>query len=134
MFKVIVAGSRNFGYSEDRVFNPKEYAFMRAKLDHLLANKEHVEIVSGTAWGADRCGELYAKKRGLKVALFPAEWNHTDENGNVKINRAAGHIRNRKMGDYADALVAFRKDKSKGTSGMIEYAKKKGLQVRVFDV
>ena len=35
------------------------------------------------------------------------------------------------MDDYADALLAFWDKKSKGTEGMIAYAKKKGIIVKV---
>lgn len=36
------------------------------------------------------------------------------------------------MGDYADALIALWDGQSKGTKGMIDYAKKKGLEVYVY--
>ena len=47
--------------------------------------------------------------------------------------KAAGHIRNRAMGDYATHLVAYFDGKSRGTKGMIEYANKIGLKVRVIN-
>ena len=48
------------------------------------------------------------------------------------LGKAAGHARNRDMGDYADALIALWDGQSKGTKGMIDYAKKKGLEVYVY--
>ncbi|MOA29428.1 hypothetical protein D3C78_1504400 [compost metagenome] len=48
------------------------------------------------------------------------------------LGKKAGHVRNREMGDYADALVALWDGTSKGTAGMVEYAKKKGLKVYVY--
>nr|WP_302052948.1 DUF2493 domain-containing protein [Shouchella clausii] len=115
VIKVIVAGSRNFS----------NYALLERKLDAILRNRvdEGVEIVSGKARGADTLGERYAKERGYAIKEFPADW---EKNG-----KAAGPIRNRKMAEYADALVAFWDGKSRGTNNMIETAEELGLQVRV---
>ena len=37
------------------------------------------------------------------------------------------------MGDYAEALVAFWDGRSAGTLNMIRYAKKIGLEIRVYN-
>lgn len=81
-----------------------------------------VEIVSGTARGADRLGERFAHEFGCKLKQFPADWSK---------GRQAGMLRNIEMGNYADALVAFWDGKSRGTKFMIDYAKKKKLKVKV---
>lgn len=75
------------------------------------------------ARGADRLGEKYAKEHGYKVLYFPADW---DIDG-----KSAGFIRNVKMAENADALVAFWDGKSVGTKHMIETAQNKGLAVRI---
>jgi hypothetical protein len=113
MFKVIVAGGRDFA----------DYDLLKSKLDNLLVNRDPVEIVSGTARGADKLGEFYAKRSQLAVALFPADWD--------LYGKSAGYKRNAQMADYADALVAFWDGKSRGTMHMINLAKSAGLQVRV---
>ena len=115
MFHVIVAGSRTFA----------DYELLKRTLDHLLQNKDEVEIVSGGARGADQLGERYAHERGYKLRTFPADWN--------RYGRQAGFIRNVHMADYADALVAFRMPGvSKGTDHMIRIAKERPLmKVRV---
>jgi len=113
MFKVIVAGGRDFA----------DYDLLKSKLDNLLVNRDPVEIVSGTARGADKLGEFYAKRSQLAVALFPADWD--------LYGKSAGYKRNAQMADYADALVAFWDSKSRGTMHMINLAKSAGLQVRV---
>jgi hypothetical protein len=82
-----------------------------------------VTIVSGTANGADKCGEQWATSNGLRVRRFPADWN--------KYGRSAGYIRNSEMADYAEALIAFWDGKSKGTKHMIDLALDKGLLVKV---
>lgn len=113
MFKVIVAGSRTFN----------DYGLLKEKLDYYLSNYNNVEIVSGTAKGADQYGERYAKERGFSIKKFPAQWD--------KYGKKAGYLRNKQMAEYADALVAFWDGKSKGTKIMIDLAKQYGLQIRV---
>lgn len=114
MFRVIVAGSRDF----------TNYDGLSASLDYLLKNiNDEIVIVCGMARGADRLGEKYAKEHGYKVLYFPADW---DIDG-----KSAGFIRNVKMAENADALVAFWDGKSVGTKHMIETAQNKGLAVRI---
>ena len=114
-FRVIIAGTRDFS----------NYELLRQKCDAILSAKRqdsNIVVVSGTARGADRLGERYARERGYEIRRFPADW---DNDGN-----AAGPIRNAKMADNADALIAFWDGKSRGTRNMIETAEEKGLLVR----
>ena len=116
-FKVIVAGSRNY-YNKDFIYN---------KLDILLSKiNKPVQIVSGLAKGVDSIAVDYANDRGLSIKTFVANW---DEYG-----KKAGILRNIEMGDYADALIAFRLDNSVGTSHMIDYAKTKNLKIRIYEL
>ena len=85
------------------------------------------EVVSGTARGVDQVGEEWARMHLIPIKRFPAQWR--DAGG---YNPAAGHIRNRQMADYADALVAVWDGRSSGTRGMIEEAGKRGLRVFVY--
>lgn len=126
-FKVIIAGSRDF----------TDLRLMQIKMDILLKRFRNedarrlmgttlydgVEIVSGTARGADKTGEKYAESRYMEAKLFPADWD--------KHGRSAGYKRNEQMADYADALVAFWDGRSRGTKHMIDIAKSKGIRVRV---
>lgn len=115
-FRVIIAGTRDFS----------DYQFLRQKCDAILSSKRqdsNIVIISGTARGADRLGEQYARERGYKIERYPADW---DNDGH-----AAGPIRNARMADNADALIAFWDGRSRGTKNMIETAKVKGLAVRV---
>lgn len=113
--KVIVAGGRTFS----------DYNLLCKHLDHLLSNynKENIEIVSGTAQGADKLGERYAIEKNIPMIRFPADWNTH--------GRSAGYIRNSQMADYADACVVFWDGESKGSKHMIDLATKKKLQCRV---
>lgn len=104
--KTIVAGSRDY----------HNYAHVKKMLDHFRKTHEITEIVSGGARGADALGEQYAEEMDIALKIYPADWK--------KHGRAAGPIRNQKMGDYADQLVAVWDGKSKGTKNMIDYMNK----------
>lgn len=88
-------------------------------------DKPITEVVSGGAQGVDRLGEEWAYDNNVPVKVFPADWT---AQGN-----AAGPIRNRKMAQYADALIAIWDGHSKGTRNMISEAKRAGLDVWAFD-
>jgi len=111
--RVIIAGGRSF----------KDYKRLCDVCDYMLQNQTDIEIVSGTAMGADKLGERYAQERGYGIARFPAEWD--------RLGKAAGFIRNEEMAKYADALIAFWDGSSKGTGHMIDLAKKHGLKIKI---
>jgi ABC-type enterochelin transport system substrate-binding protein len=111
--KVIIAGGRNFN----------DYNKLIESCDNILVNQKDVEIVSGTAAGADTLGERYAQEKGYEVKKFPAQWD--------LYGKSAGYKRNQQMAEYADGLIAFWDGKSKGTKHMIDIANKMGLKVRV---
>ena len=115
--KVIVAGGRDF----------TNYRLTERVLDHLLQNHERkdVAIVCGEARGADAMGRRYAEDRGISIDSHPANWD--------ELGLRAGHIRNAEMAKVGTHLVAFWDSKSKGTKGMINIAKKKGLIVKVYN-
>lgn len=105
----------------------------------------NIEIISGTARGADSLGERFANEYGIKVRRFPAEWdNFKAERCIVKYNKygkpyniLAGHNRNEDMAKYASkdkdlgVLVAFWNGKSRGTKNMIDLANRYELRVFV---
>lgn len=103
--KVIIAGGR-------------DYQFIQADINVLNAI-DITEVVSGGARGADAHGELYAEFNGIKLTIFPADWD--------KYKKAAGHIRNRQMAEYADAVVLF--PGGRGTDNMFKVATQLGLLI-----
>lgn len=113
--KLIVAGGRDF--TDQQLANQW--------LDFLLQNydKEDIVIVCGKARGADTLGEVWAINNGVDVWEFIPDWDG--------LGKKAGHVRNREMGNVGSHLLAFWDKSSKGTKGMIEYAEKKGLVVKV---
>lgn len=113
MFKVIIAGSRNFN----------DVKTLTEFCDSVLKNQKEVTIISGKAKGADTLAIAYAKARNYPVIEMPADW---DTHG-----KRAGYIRNADMEKQADALIAFPIGDSVGTRHMIALMQKKQKPVRV---
>lgn len=109
MIRLIVAGPRDY-YDRENVFCHI----------HMFQGKFGIdEIISGGASGVDALAEEYANLHQIPFKLFSADWK--------KYGKAAGPIRNRKMAEYANALLAFDKG-TKGTQNMIDTARKYHLR------
>ena len=113
--KVVVAGGRDF----------KDYELLKCTLDNFQQEYGNItEVVSGTAKGVDKLGEQYGNENNIPIKRFVPDWQG--------LGKKAGHVRNRQMGDYAKEhngmLAAFWDKQSKGTKGMIDYAKNIGLK------
>lgn len=108
--RVIIAGSREFN----------DYDLLCKEMEK-LRQSGHIftEVVSGTARGADRLGERWARQKGLRITRFPAQWE--------KYGKSAGYRRNAEMAENTDFLVAFWDGVSKGTAHMINIAEEKRL-------
>lgn len=109
-YRLIIAGSRDFN----------DYELLKKEVDSYVKSldKPVIEIVSGTARGADKLGEKYAKEKGLSLIDFPAEWE--------KYGKKAGYLRNTEMSKYCDYAILFTNG-SKGTemlSKILTYFKK----------
>lgn len=104
--KVIIAGSRDFN----------NYDLVEETIEKL--GLEIDEVVYGGAAGADYMGLLWARKHKVKVKTFLAEWS--------VYGGAAGPLRNARMANYGDYLLAFWDGKSPGTKNMIYEMRKKG--------
>lgn len=85
--------------------------------------EEITEVVSGCARGADHYGEMVAEETNTPVKKFPAEWDI--------YGKRAGYIRNQKMAEYADAVIAVWDGKSNGTKDMIQRAKDNDLKLYI---
>ena len=97
--KIAVVGSRNITISD---------------IGKYISNAK--EIVSGGAVGVDRGAAEYAKKKGLCLTEFLPQYK--------RYGRAAPIVRNKKIVDYSDKVIAFWDGKSKGTLSVIKYAQK----------
>jgi hypothetical protein len=110
---IAVVGSRTWIY-QDRVW---EY------LDKLHARGQEMLLVSGACpEGPDLFAELWAKKRGNPILLYPADWSK---------GRSAGFARNSLIIKDAEIVLAFWDGRSKGTLDSIEKGWKLGKQVLV---
>ena len=112
MFKLIIAGSRSV----------TDYSLIKQELDDIVSKAPENDadikalcIISGGARGVDKLGERYAKENNIALEIFPANWE--------SYGKAAGFLRNKEMGDYADGLIAFWDGRSRGTQHMINYMK-----------
>lgn len=112
--RLIVAGGRDFN-------DHKLFSKWVSKI--YIKHGEELIIVSGGAKGADTMGEQFAEMAQIPCHRYPAEWN--------RLGKAAGILRNHRMAENADALLAFWDGKSKGTKAMIEIAKNRGLPTKI---
>lgn len=112
--KVIIAGSRGV----------KDYATV---LNAITDSQLKIScVLCGEAAGVDTLGKQWAEENGVTVQSFKPNWK--------KYGRGAGYATNKEMVDIADALIAIWDGKSKGTSHVINAARKKGITVVVFQV
>lgn len=102
--KIAVVGHRKF----------TDYERLQDVLDEVYPDIEM--IVTGGAPGADSLAEQYARERGIDITIFRPKW--------TTHGKAAGAVRNQKIVDMADCLIAFWDGESKGTKISIEMAKK----------
>ena len=115
--KVIIAGSRTF----------TDYALLKDTLDELAFRTYpfdfSIEIVSGTARGADKMGEQWAKENGKVIHEFKPDWDG--------LGKSAGYRRNEDMAKFADAAICFWDGTSRGTKHMIDLAKQYKLKLKI---
>jgi hypothetical protein len=112
--RIIVAGGREF----------LDWELLFSSLDKAFGGVlDRITIISGNARGVDRLGDEWAKARGVKLEVYPADWD--------KHGKAAGIIRNHAMGDIATHAFLFWDGISRGTKDMRDYALGKGLWVKV---
>lgn len=109
--RVLVCGSRDW----------TDVGCIQAALRQLPAGSV---IVHGAAPGADRLAAGVARVFGFSVDAFPANWSHH--------GKAAGYIRNLAMLDTGpDRVLAFQRNRSRGTQHTIDEARRRGIPVEV---
>ena len=100
---IAIVGSRTFN----------NYPLLAEYLNYF--GRDIDKIISGGAKGADALAEDYAENNGLECTVLKPDWN--------KFGKRAGFIRNQKIIDACDMVVAFWDGKSKGTKDSIGKAK-----------
>jgi hypothetical protein len=108
--RIAVIGSRTFDMS----------GRMTRVLDGLPAV---TEIVTGDAAGANALAEEYAKRRGIPLRVFAADWR--------RWRKGAAERRNRLIIESADLAVAFWDHASPGTRMELAIAEELGREIRV---
>lgn len=109
--KTIIAGSRS-------ITSPKIVAAAIAE-----CGWTPTEVVCGRAKGVDTLGEHWAIQHRVPIKYFSPDWQ--------QFGKRAGILRNVKMAEYAQALIAIWDGESKGTKHMIDEAESKCLKVFV---
>lgn len=78
----------------------------------IFNSKFHItEVISGTCWGIDKLGEMWANNNRIPIVRKPADWN--------KFGKRSGYIRNEEMGQIGDGLICICSDDSKGSIHMV---------------
>lgn len=112
--KLIVAGSRSV----------TNYDAVESAINELVAGGMVITaIIEGTSRGVDTLASRYAYEHGIENIRVPAEWSI--------YNKGAGKVRNKKMAEMGEALLAIWDGNSSGTKNMIAVASKSGLPVFV---
>lgn len=118
--KLAIVGSRSFGGCTN------DYEILRSKIFNLFKLKDIHLIISGGARGADTLAEKFAKEFGIPKRIHFAGWE--------VYGRSAGYVRNARIVQDADKVVAFWDGKSRGTANTIKLAKDAGKEVFVVNV
>jgi hypothetical protein len=130
--RVIVTGSRDWPFPMEvyraltdlvteagEWLEPDEYG-------NTLPAHSFVVVHGDCPTGADSAADDWCISEWVKPERHPADWNNH--------GKAAGFIRNKEMVDLgADLILAFQKNKSKGTQHTIDLARKAGIEVRVYE-
>ena len=120
MFKVIIAGGRTF----------KDYNLLYDYCKKALSLQDDIEIVSGTANGADKFAEIYANNHGYTCTLFKADWDN--------YGKSAGYRRNSEMHNYIKQFehrgcLCFWDGFSKGTQHNFKLANDNNTPLRIYN-
>ncbi len=108
---VIIAGGRDW--------KPEEHCFAVSNVRRLLRELVVTEVVEGEASGADQFGKEIARKMGIPVKKFKANW--------ARYGKRAGSMRNIEMADYSDAVILLKG--GVGTASMKMIALQLGLKI-----
>ncbi len=138
--KTIIAGSRGIAKYEDVAFAIADCQ----RLGYGILHTETwiTELVCGCCEGPDVLGFRWARKSNIPVRFFPAwhgqhKWAEANAPPGEVIEpmptnqrfKERGPIRNYRMAEYADALIAIWDGQSRGTKNMIRTAERLGLRV-----
>ena len=107
--RIAIVGSRSFDDYE--------------RMSKILIERIPFILISGGARGADALAESFAREHKLVTMIYPAMWD--------KYGKSAGFIRNKKIVEEADLIIAFWDGTSKGTESTINLADQMDKEVIV---
>lgn len=116
--RVAIIGSRNLN----------DYQFFCQKLSDIFkieGGKPRL-IISGGAIGTDSYAEQYARENGIKVLVIKPDW--------LKYGISAGPIRNSKILQKSDLVIAFWNYQSPGTADTIKKAIARKITVYIINI
>ena len=117
--RVIIAGGRDFTAIDVMASTLNNLQ----DVDHVI-EIEKLTLICGMARGADLTAYKLFSEVGLPVKMYPADWD--------QYGKSAGYIRNNKMANNADMLIAFWDGESRDTAHMIDIMKQQHKPVFVF--
>jgi hypothetical protein len=85
--------------------------------------KECTEIISGGAKGVDTYAGAYAIAHKIPLTVFLPEY--------AKYGRGAPIVRNMKIVEYADFVLAFWDGTSRGTKSVLDFCKKQSKAYKI---
>ena len=116
--RLAVVGSRDWD----------NYEFIFQTLDKY---KEQIAfLISGGANGADEAANIYARKNGIPIVIHYPKWQNEDGT----TNKMAGFDRNTRIIKHATKVLAFQKNKSRGTQDSIDKAVSMGKDVEIYEI
>lgn len=125
--KILITGSRDW-----QDYATIHLALSRVIKEYFAPNKpkrEDVLIIHGGAMGADSLAGEWATAYKAPQKVYTPDWKGQ--------GKKAGILRNQQMLDENPDIalvIAFWKNKSKGTAHMINYAKKAGKKVIIYEL
>ena len=118
-FFIGVSGTRKW-YDYKNFSEVMTMVFLALQEAYML-DREEMAVVSGGATGVDEMAEAWAKEMNLPMFVIKPDWK--------RWGKAAGPIRNSKIVELADTLVAFSTPNTTGTMDTLKKARKKGIPV-----
>jgi hypothetical protein len=139
MTRVLVCGGRGFGerlrgvmfgsfqYIDDSYRIDRETKLLNETLDGVAGLRTGVLIHGACATGADRHADIWARRHGVLIERFKANWYPNGRSGGI--DKSAGPRRTQLMIDKGrpDLVVAFRG--GSGTADCVARARAAGIKV-----
>lgn len=97
-----------------------DYELLEKTLNRISNRTQISSIISGGAKGADSLAEQYANLNNIDTIIFKPDWS---------IGKGAAAIRNIKIVENSDIIIAFWDGVSKGTRMTIDMAASKNVKV-----